>query len=451
MKTLERLWPLDILLFVSPAYWSNAVDRRNHARRIERALRAAAGEFGDSVAVCLLDSDEAVAEAAAEADGEGRAAVFVPLSGGVQPWMLRAAEQRKHCALLNAYLPGLFEEEIAHALLRRNAHPAATDFHARMQRQGRASAWLDSLEAFRDFVAGWQGSQRLRHAAVLLVGETEPWVINSCRDPARLTEKWGTRVVSLGHESLYRAMNDAAAAPVRSLAHDWVARASALVDVEPRDVESACRVTVAMERLLEEHGADALAMACFTMIGQVDTTSCLALSALNDSGRAIGACEGDLDAAVTLFLLRAMGADFVWIGNPIIHPGRFLQLVHCTAPRSTRDSALDYRLLRHHESGRGVAPEVALPVDRDVTLARIGDDLNRLFVCQGTSRQVERAPTCHTQALVEVGDTRSIVHHLLGTHLVMSYGRWRGALLQAARFLDLEPVPPATGPVLLHP
>jgi L-fucose isomerase-like protein len=48
-------------------------------------------------------------------------------------------------------------------------------------------------------------------------------------------------------------------------------------------------------------------MACFAMIGDIDTTSCLALSALNDSATEIGACEGDLDAGLTLYLLKAMG------------------------------------------------------------------------------------------------------------------------------------------------
>ena len=292
----------------------------------------------------------------------------------------------------------------------------------------------------------------MAHATFLKIGESESWVINSCRDPARFLEKWGTRVIALEREALYEAMNPATDQAmedrVQELARDWVARATALVDVAPDDVEDACRVAAAMEQLLEKYQADALAMACFGMIQEVDTTSCLALSCLNDSGRAIGACEGDLDAAATLFLLRAMGADFVWIGNPILHPGGFLDLVHCTAPRCARNETLPYRLLRHHESGRGVAPEVALPVDQDVTLARIGHDLNRLFVYQGTTRRVEKMPTCHTQIRVEVGDTRTIVNHLLGTHLVLSYGPWQGALCQAARFLDLEVVPPLPSPVV---
>ena len=63
-----------------------------------------------------------------------------------------------------------------------------------------------------------------------------------------------------------------------------------------------------------------------------------------------------MEAAVTLYLLKALGADFVWMANPIIYEENYIDMVHCTSPRKACGAELSYRLLRHHESGRGVFP-----------------------------------------------------------------------------------------------
>lgn len=193
-----------------------------------------------------------------------------------------------------------------------------------------------------------------------------------------------------------------------------------------------------MRRLLDRHGADALSMACFAMIGELATTSCLALSTLNDSADAIGACEGDLDAAVTLYLLKVLGADFVWIANPIIHAANCLDLAHCTAPRCGCGGDLSYRLLRHHESGRGVAPEVVLPAGRPVTLVRIGADLTELCVHPGRTERAAKQPTCHTQIRVQIPSSKDFLDTLNGTHVVLTYGDARTDLALCADLLRLR-------------
>lgn len=440
LPTLKKLWPVDVFLFASPVYWPDEAERKQVFRKICDELDWVAGAFRECLVHHLVDSEESAREAAL-AGSDGRAAVHVALSGGVQPWMLQVAEGRAHLGLLNGYLPGFFSDEITHAVMHRNAHPASTDFHAHMLTEVNPSRWIDSREGFAAWLSGWQGAQRLKHARILKIGETEPWVINSCRSPERFEEKWGTRVIPVDRDDLYAAIQSSNPDRGLELATDWVEKSGSMTGIVTEDVRKACQVTAGMEALLEQHEADALSMACFAMIGDIDTTSCLALSTLNDSASAIGACEGDLDAAVTLFLLRGLGADFVWIGNPILQPGRFLELAHCTAPRCACGDLLPYKLMRHHESGRGVAPEVALPGDREVTLARIGANLNRLAVHPGRTERIGKMPTCHTQIRVDVGDTRRVVDHLLGTHLVMSYGEWGASLREAARFLDLEVVP----------
>lgn len=433
MNALQQLHALPVAVLASPVYWRDSARRDAIVARVQEELEQASPvplEFHVVVAA------EQVPDVAAVLGG--RTGVLLPLSGGVQPWMVELARSLRHVGLANAYLPGFLTPALGAELLDRNAHPACTDFFAFQRRVGRPARWLATLEELHAWGRANQAVTRLRAARILKIGETEPWVINSAREPARFHEALGCTVMPVALEDLYREFRAVPEGEAARSAEDWVAKASALTGPAQADVVRATRVLVAMRRLLARHGADALSMACFAMIGELETTSCLALSALNDSADAIGACEGDLDAAVTLYLLKALGADFVWIANPIVHVANCVDLAHCTAPRCACGGELGYRLLRHHESGRGVAPEVALPAARAVTLARIGADLTELCVHPGRTERVAKQPTCHTQVRVQIPSSRAFLDTLNGTHVVMTYGDRRTELALCADLLGLK-------------
>lgn len=444
MNALLQPHALTVAVLASPVYWPEAAQ----AEAVCAALRTQLEADAPAPLEMRLVMDPAALRALA-VELRGRPAVLLPLSGAVQPWMVELAEELAQVALANAYLPGFLEPEFCAQLLERNAHPACTDFYAHRRRHGRPAIWLGTRGELHRLARANQAVGRLRAARILKIGETEPWVINSTREPARFRAALGCEIQPLAADVLYGEFARVADADAAPVAREWMRRARALDGPAPADVLRAAKVLVAMRRLLAAHRADALSMACFALIGALDTTSCLALSALNDSADAIGACEGDLDAAVTLFLLKALGADFVWIANPIIHNANFIDLAHCTAPRCACGTNLNYRLLRHHESGRGVAPEVSLPVDRSVTLARIGADLTELCVHPGRVLRVAKQPTCHTQVRVRIPSSRGFRESLNGTHVVLSYGDHHAALALCADLLGLRltgaPLPePAT-------
>lgn len=434
MNALTETHPLTIVAFASPVYWPDRTATEAAASRILAELKSIIAPVG----VDFVLVTEAAAVRPLQEKLKGATAVLLPLSGAVQPWMLSLAGQLGHAALANAYLPGFLPPELAAQLLERNAHPACTDFYAHRRLAGSTAPWLGSPKELSAFARANAAVGSLKSARFLKIGETEPWVINSAREPSRFLSALGCEVIPLAAEVLYQEYARVEDSAAEAAARDWIKRAEKMEGPALPDVLKAVRVTVAMRRLLAAHKADALSMACFSMIGVLDTTSCLALSALNDSADAIGACEGDLDAAVTLFLLKALGADFVWIANPIIHEGGVIDLAHCTAPRCACGSELNYRLRRHHESGKGVAPEVDLPGDRAITLTRIGANLTELCVHPGRTARVSHQPTCHTQVRVRLSSTRRFLETLNGTHVVLSYGEHQAALAYCAQLLGLK-------------
>jgi hypothetical protein len=433
MNALQQSHALPVVVLASPVYWRDPVQRDAVVARVKAELEQGSPVPLEFHFVAASESIAPVADAL-----RGRTVVLLPLSGAVQPWMVALAQTLGHVGLANAYLAGFLPPALAAELLDRNAHPACTDFFAYQRRVGRPVRWLASVPEVHALGRANQAVARLRNARILKIGETEPWVINSTREPARFQAALGCAIVPLDAAELYREFRAITDAEAARMAQDWVTKAYALEGPQRADVVRATRVLVAMRKLLDRHGADALSMACFAMIGELETTSCLALSTLNDSADAIGACEGDLDAAVTLYLLKALGADFVWIANPIIHAANCIDLAHCTAPRCACGGDLSYRLLRHHESGRGVAPEVVLPAGRPVTLVRIGADLTELCVHPGRAERAAKQPTCHTQIRVQIPSSRDFLNTLNGTHVVLTYGDRRADLALCADLLGLR-------------
>lgn len=285
-------------LLASPIYWHDADNRKKVFEAIEKALM-----LGEKTRwnVIRIEREEDTTDSGTDP------CVVIALSGGVQLWMQKLSASLQHLALLNAYLPEALPVKLSGPLMHANAHPASTDFYAHCRMAGKSIQWLTSPSEMLDYAIAWQGVCRLKHARFLKIGETEPWVINSCRSPDTIRKRVGCDVIPIERDQLYRIYETISEEETKHEATKWIGQNNGLIGIGNKDIIKASRVTLAMKRILEKHEADGLSMACFAMIGDIDTTSCLALSALNDSANEIGACEGDLDAGLTLYLLKAMG------------------------------------------------------------------------------------------------------------------------------------------------
>ncbi|QQE11079.1 hypothetical protein JD969_16485 [Planctomycetota bacterium] len=427
----EKNYPIDVFIFASPVYWPDETKRKELFKKV-------CNELNLQTEYCNINYFDSCDSLNIATNNSDIPCIVIALSGGVQPWMLRMTEHRKHIAIYNAYLPDSLLSNLSGDLLHANAHPSSTDFFAYNKIRNKDIQWLSNTEELIDYGVAWNAASRLKNAKIIKIGETEPWVINSCRSPEAISCNIGTKIETIERRVLYDYYHNITNEDAKDEADRWLATKPELANVDSNDITKACRVTVAMHKLLAEHQADGLSMACFSMIGDIDTTSCLALSALNDSAKSIGACEGDLDAAVTLFLLKAMNADFVWIANPIIHPNNAIDFAHCTAPTCMGLKKLNYKLLRHHESGKGVAPEVVLPDALTATVARISMNTKQLVAHTGITQKQSKLPACHTQIRFLVKSTQDVLDHLLGTHFVLSYGDFYDQINRVASFIDFQ-------------
>jgi len=283
-----------------------------------------------------------------------------------------------------------------------------------------------------------QAVMRMKSSSLILVGNTEDWVISSCRSFDRIREKTGVRCQGIKLQELYDVYESVSDEDAKEIYEKWLKYCQEIVEPNDQDIRTASRLAFAIQKLLQDYEADGLAIACFTLHKELGTTSCLALSMLNDSENFIRACEGDMDAAVTLLMMKALTDTPSWMANPMLEKGNVLKLAHCSAPLLLAGNSSAYTLRSHHESGIGVSPQVRLPEGMQVTITRVGNDLSSISLNVGTTTETIYTPTCRTQLRVELQSMTDFVEHMLGCHQVVTYGNHAKLVSQAAKLLGLE-------------
>jgi L-fucose isomerase-like protein len=326
-----------------------------------------------------------------------------------------------------------------------NSLPAALEVLARVQQLGnrgricylRGPADGEGLRKLAGAIHDLLVRRALLESRIGLVGRPSDWLVASSPTIELLRTAWGPTVVPIPLESILSEPDDETAARGEAMARDFRAGAEVLVEAAEPDLLAAGRAYAMLRRVVEAERLDAVAVRCFDLVVQKQTTGCLALAQLTDEGIVAG-CEGDLVATVAMLWLYRMLGTIPWMANPSrIDPDRgAVILAHCTVPRSVCGA---YRLRSHFESGLGVGIQGTMPAG-PVTLVRIGGArMERLRAVDGILlRNTDHPDLCRTQVEVETG--RDVLQELLaqplGNHMVVVSGhhaavlvRWHEAMI----------------------
>ncbi|ALL01315.1 hypothetical protein Pyrde_1269 [Pyrodictium delaneyi] len=368
-------------------------------------------------------------EAARRLKGCPSAAIVVS-TGGTEHIVLGALEALQAPALL-----------VAHPYA--NSLPALMEVYPLARRMGASAVFLPSLDpgderARQKLVqglAGLRAATRLRGSRLGIFGRPSPWLVYSRVEPERLRERLGVELVEIPLEELYSMYERVEADP--GLLEE-ILRGASRVEVPRGEVSKALKLYAALRRLVEEYRLDAFTIECFSIIGRLRVTACLALSLFNDSGLVAG-CEGDVPATLAMMLASWASGRPGFMANPSIIDWDRVMIAHCTAARGL---GVGYRLRTHFESGMSVGLAVTIPRGQTVTLARVDPGLTRLRVARGTVEEGEPRSElhCRTQIWVrlEGGDAEKLLRDSMGNHYILVPGDWVEALTTAAEMLGLR-------------
>ena len=171
---------------------------------------------------------------------------------------------------------------------------------------------------------------------------------------------------------------------------------------------------------------------------KLNTTACLGVSYINTHTDYVIACEGDMDSAITMLIMKKLTGDNVWMANPNLCANKTVNFVHCTAPTVINGEKCHYILRNHHESGIGVSTQVTLPQDAPITFCRISNNVSQMTVHTGVSVRGEYESSCRTQLRVKPDDFDKYLKNALGCHQIFAFADISRELAYVAELLGIE-------------
>lgn len=226
--------------------------------------------------------------------------------------------------------------------------------------------------------------------------------------PEEVKKRLGTEVVAVEEKVFDDLITGADDAAVRAEIEAWTKGAKEIIEPTGEDIEKAARVSVALDRLIEQEKADALAIG--TCMGWLPKGfPCLGFTRLRDRGIP-AACEGDMDSLLTMLLFQYAIDRPGFQGNATFDTARnALWTAHCTAPLKMDgpDGEEAPYLLRGHSEvgGSGCVPEIQYRLGQVVTRTKFVN-LETLLASTGTIIEVPERSVhgCRTQIVTEVRD-----------------------------------------------
>jgi L-fucose isomerase-like protein len=277
----------------------------------------------------------------------------------------------------------------------------------------------------------------------------DEWQITSDLD--LIDRKLGVRIEQVPHEewmARYEGLDAQERAEATLLAEGLVSGATHDRRAKPiarPDVERATRLYLAMRGYCQARDATAVTVNCGPFIrGEDMPTPCVALTFFNDQGIP-AACQGDLDAMLTMILFKRAAGLPSYMGGPIADSGH-LGVCHCVLSRRMCGAdapAQPYYLSDYHGRKAGPTVHTDLPAGQTVTVARLTRNLASLLLTRGTVvASHDSNHRCRNTVAVQVADRSAVLKAVKGvqSHLVLACGDHTEALAALADEAGIEVV-----------
>lgn len=261
-----------------------------------------------------------------------------------------------------------------------------------------------------------------------LVGGESAWLIASHIDRDAVESRFGCKFVDIPIRELEMDYFEIRQTGTASMMRGYREMCGVLSRDDgsvgkPRSEDDLCdawNMYLALQRICTKYELSALTIKCFDLLGPCRTTSCLALSLLNDEGIVSG-CEGDIPSLFTMMYVRA-DKKFAFMANPSSSDTSActVDFAHCTVPIAMTES---FSLPSHFESSIGIGVAGILPLGRYALVKIGGEALDRMFRVEGevieNTHVVER---CRTQVRFKFdsrADFDKFMSNRLGNHVVL--------------------------------
>lgn len=232
--------------------------------------------------------------------------------------------------------------------------------------------------------------------------------------PEQVKARLGTDVVVIDQQRFDELLKDVDDDKAKAEADRWIREADEMIEPQRDDVLKAARVSLALDRLIAEEKAQALAVG--TCMGWLQRGfPCLGFTRLRDRGIP-ASCEGDMDSLLTMMLFGYAYDVPGFQGNATFDTSKnAVWTAHCVGPTrmdGPDSPAAPYLLRSHSEIGDGVVPEIQYRLGQGITRTKLVN-LDTLLISTGTIREVpdKSVRACRTQIVTEIRDADRMVRN----------------------------------------
>ena len=262
----------------------------------------------------------------------------------------------------------------------------------------------------------------LKGKRIGVIGTPSSWLVASHVDYLLADQRWGVSYIDLSLKEVVKRFHSITDDEVGVEASLVATHCKSCLETTPEALLRAMRLYKALKMICTEYQLDAVTFSCFSLISELKTTGCLALSLLNEEGIPAGN-EGDLQSIMTLLMTKELLKTNGFIANPtfIDEKNNEISLAHCTISPSMTES---FTLRPCESNGIGVSVQGTL-AQGDITLFKCGGEcLDEYFVSSGQlTENIEDKISHRTQIKIRLDKpVNYFLKNPLGNHHILIRG-----------------------------
>ena len=294
---------------------------------------------------------------------------------------------------------------------------------------------VDKLENLQWRMRALYGLKNTLGKKIVAVGGPSGWGVGGRKAPDISRDTWKMDIQTVEYPAVAEAIKKARAntSLVKRCKHEaaqYLKESGIFLDTESSSVEfveNAFVLNEVFKAMIADAGTDAFTInSCMgTIMPMSDTTACLPLSLLNDSGYN-AYCESDFVVIPSGVLLHYISGLPVFLNDPTYPHDNEVTLAHCTAPRKMDGENYEpTKILSHFESDYGAAPKVEMKLGQKITV--IDPDFNnqRWLGFEGEILDAPFLDICRSQIDVQInGCCDTLIEETKGFHWMVCYGNY---------------------------
>ena len=337
---------------------------------------------------------------------------------------------------------------------------AAIDAIAYLRSRGMEGYTFLDFDHLNRFISLLRVRKAVRNMRILVALEGNvitSGVVSNIWDLEDLKNRFGVDYTSVSATDLVDQMDALSSDSVyqaERLTEKLMGNANA-VHMRRDDVFRSVKFYISLRAAMEKHSSNAFVMPCFEICAKAilehrRVTFCLTHTLLKDSGIP-SACEGDINAMMSMALLMYMSGKSAYMGNSYAADlDKNILAIHHDVPglkmKGLDAEDLPYEIRNFTVAGWGatIRYDFARDIGEPVTMARFNPAATKLLVVKGKITGGGGFSTigCSLSANIEVRDIADLFEKEMdfGHHLALVYGDYVQDMKELAKLMDFEVV-----------